>query len=223
MTQRRAGSAPPSVRDDDGPADDEEAPRLDDAAGAEAVRADTTPSVGSEGCARVTAASGLRQGQDLTDVRPSAVRSAAVHGARHILPEKNLRRAASIEGCRRRSVMLFLHGRTAKLKRPVASVECGGRRMMGNASDGRTSPIGAKAARAAVTLSAPRDIAASRAAEAAVGAAWPCGARARGSGRTAAGGPLADRPAALHRRSTRLRKQRDGRRAGGKANAAPTC
>lgn len=92
--------------------------------------------------------------------------------------------------------------------------------MMGNASDGRTSPIGAKAARAAVTLSAPRDIAASRAAEAAVGAAWPCGARARGSGRTAAGGPLADRPAALHRRSTRLRKQRDGRRAGGKANAA---
>jgi hypothetical protein len=92
--------------------------------------------------------------------------------------------------------------------------------MMGNASDGRTSRIGANGARVAANLSAPRDIAASRAAEATVGAAWPCDARARGGGRTAAGGPLADRPGALHRRSKRLRKQRDGRRAGGKANAA---
>ena len=55
VTQRRAGSAPPSGRDDDGPADDEEAARLDDAndaAGAGAVRADKTPSVGSDGLGR---------------------------------------------------------------------------------------------------------------------------------------------------------------------------
>ena len=93
-----------------------------------------------------TAASGLRQGQDLTDVRPSAVRSAAVHGARHILPEKNLRLAASIEGCRRRSVMLILHGRTAKLTRPVASGDVGpgtapGQRKAARQRGGRTETV----------------------------------------------------------------------------------
>jgi hypothetical protein len=78
--------------------------------------------------------------------------------------------------------------------------------MMGCASDGRTSRIGANSARAAVTLSATRDIAASRAAEATVEAAWPCDARARGGGGTADGGSIVDGPGALHRRSTRLKK-----------------
>jgi hypothetical protein len=61
VTKRRAGSAPPSGRDDNGST--HEAAGIDDAAGAEAVREDKTASVGSDGRARVTAASRQRRGR----------------------------------------------------------------------------------------------------------------------------------------------------------------